>query len=159
MEDIRYTPASPDDLPAIKALLEQCDLPAEDLGSAHLEHFVTCRSGDRIVGTVGVEPLGETGLLRSLAVAPTFRGKRLGLELWTRARQKATRLGVSQLYLLTTTAERLFARWGFRRVPRDEVTEIVRSTSQYSAICPTTAVVMAIDLTTTRLSDRRDQGG
>jgi amino-acid N-acetyltransferase len=152
MEDISYSPASADDLPAIKALLDLCDLPAEDLGPAHLQHFVTCRAGERIVGTVGVEPLGETGLLRSLAVAPDFRGKSLARELWARARQKATRMGVSQLYLLTTTADGLFARWGFKQVPRDEVAELVRSTSQYSAICPTTAVVMAIDLTAKALT-------
>jgi len=146
MEDISFTPASADDLPAIKALLERCDLPSEDLGPGHLEHFVTCRSGEEIVGTVGLEPLGDVGLLRSLAVAPGSRGHRLGLALWARAREKATRLGVRKLYLLTTTADRLFARWGFKRVPRDEVADVVQSTSQYSAICPTTAVVMAIAL-------------
>jgi amino-acid N-acetyltransferase len=66
MEDISYSPASPGDLPSVRELLARCDLPAEDLRPSHLDHFVLCRDGGRLVGTVGLEPLGEVALLRSL---------------------------------------------------------------------------------------------
>jgi amino-acid N-acetyltransferase len=146
MEDISYSLASPGDLPSVRELLARCDLPAEDLRPSHFDNFVVCRDGGRLVGTVGLEPLGEVGLLRSLAVAPEFRGRRLGHELWARAREHALSRGIGRLYLLTTTAEGLFRRWGFQHVPRDQVADVVRNTTEYSTMCPSTAAVMAMDL-------------
>ena len=146
MDDNRYAQASPDELPAVKALLERCGLPAADLTPAHLEHFILGRAGARIIGTVGLEPLGQVALLRSLAVEPNLRGRRVGHELWARARDHAAASGIRRLYLLTTTAEALFGRWGFHRVPRDQVPEIVRTTTQFSGMCPDTAVVMTREL-------------
>jgi len=146
MNEITYSPASPNDLPAVQALLERCGLPSEDLEADQIEHFVLCRSGGRVVGTVGLELLGELALLRSLAVAPELRGGLIGHELWSRALAAARRLEVRQLFLLTTTAEGLFLRWGFRRLPRESVPEVVRQTSEYGAVCPSTAAVMAMDV-------------
>jgi amino-acid N-acetyltransferase len=146
MEEITYSQASADDLPAVRALLEHCGLPTQDLKADHLGHFVLCRSGGRIAGTVGLELLGDLALLRSLAVAPELRGRRIGHELWHRALAAARRLNIRQLYLLTTTAEGLFVRWGFRRLPRESVPEVVRQTSEYSGVCPSTAAVMARDV-------------
>jgi amino-acid N-acetyltransferase len=146
VEDIAYAHASPDDLPAVRALLQGCGLPTEDLRPGNLEHFVVCRLGERVIGTVGLEPLGEVALLRSLAVAQELRGRRLGHVLWARARDHALARGIRRLYLLTTTAESLFARWGFHRIPRDEVADVVRNTTEYSTMCPSTAAVMAMDL-------------
>jgi amino-acid N-acetyltransferase len=146
MEEITYSPASANDMPAVRALLEQCGLPTEDLKGDHLGHFILCRSGGRVAGTVGLELLGDLALLRSLAVAPELRNRRIGHELWDRALAVARRLEVRQLYLLTTTAEGLFVRWGFRRVPRESVPEVVRQTSEYSAVCPSTAAVMTMDV-------------
>ena len=60
-------------------------------------------------------------LLRSLAVAPDRRGRRLAHDLWRRILDRARALELERLYLLTTTAEPLFARWGFARIARDVV--------------------------------------
>jgi len=146
MQDLRYAPASPDDLPAVKELLERCGLPTADLTPTHLEHFILSRLGGRIVGTVGLELLGQVALFRSLAVEASLRGRRVGHELWARARDHAAASGIRRLYLLTTTAEALFGRWGFHRVARDQVPEIVRATSEFSGMCPSTAVVMTGEL-------------
>jgi amino-acid N-acetyltransferase len=146
MEEPTFAPATPDDLTPVRSLLVRCALPADDLGPAHLEHFFVCRLGDRLAGVVGLELLGDVGLLRSLAVAPEFRGRRLGHELWLRARERAVRLRLGDLYLLTTTAEGLFARWGFRPLARSLVPEPVRATPEYGSLCPSTATVMALAL-------------
>jgi amino-acid N-acetyltransferase len=146
LEDLVFSPAAPPDLPDIVALLERCGLPTQDLGAAHLQHFIVCRAGARLAGTVGLEPLGDVALLRSLAVAPEQRGRRIACELWQRARDHALQRGVARLYLLTTTAEALFARWGFRRVPRDHAPGAVRGTAEWSRLCPDTAAVMTADL-------------
>jgi N-acetylglutamate synthase-like GNAT family acetyltransferase len=82
-----------------------------------------CRLSGTIVGTVGLEVMGDLGLLRSLAVLPELRGQRLGHALWDGARDLARRRGISRLYLLTTTAAGLFSRCGFKAVARDEVPE------------------------------------
>jgi len=148
MHDITFAPASADNLIAIRALLEECGLPTADLHDGLLEHFTVCRLGERIVGTIGLEVFAETALLRSLAVAPGQRGQRLAHDLWARVRDQARARGIRRLYLLTTTAEALFARWGFARVARDAVPVAVQATSEYSALCPSTAVVMAIDVAT-----------
>jgi amino-acid N-acetyltransferase len=98
------------------------------------------------VGSVGLELLGDVGLLRSLAVAPQLRGRRLGHELWARSRERARARGIKRLYLLTTTAEPLFASWGFQRIPRDQAAPAIRSTTEFTAMCPSTAAMMALDL-------------
>ncbi len=146
MEDINYWPASPDDLAGVRELLARCELPTDDLKPGHLEHFILCRSGGVLVGTVGLELLGEVALLRSLAVAPELRGRRIAHELWARVRAHVSAGGIRRLYLLTTSAEGLFSRWGFHRVSRDDVAQVVRNTTEYSVMCPSTAVVMAVDL-------------
>ena len=146
MEDIRFTSATPADMPAVRTLLEFCDLPAEDLRPEHLEHFLLCRRGDRLVGTVGLELYGGHALLRSLAVTPELRGNGVGHELWARVQGEAARAGVRRLFLLTTTADGLFTRWGFSRVDRSTVPPDIQQTPEYSALCPSTAVVMARDV-------------
>ena len=68
--DLAFSPARPVDLVDVRALLERCRLPTEDLEHAHVEHFVVCRADEELVGVVGLEVLGKMALLRSLAVAP-----------------------------------------------------------------------------------------
>ena len=150
MEDLRYLPAVAGDLGALQDFLGECGLPAKDLTPEHLPHFILVRSGSRIVGSVGLELLGDVALLRSLAVARELRGYRLGHELWTRSRDLARACGVMRLYLLTTTADELFARWGFRRIPRDQAAEVVQQTTEFSTMCPASATVMALDLEAAR---------
>jgi amino-acid N-acetyltransferase len=146
MEDITFAQAIAADLPAVRALLERCQLPTADLSPAHLERFTVCRRNDELVATVGIEALGDTALLRSLAVIPELRGRRLAHALWQRARDEAVRCGIGRLYLLTNTAAGLFSSWGFRAISRDAVPEAVRATAEYSSLCGSSATVMTIEL-------------
>jgi amino-acid N-acetyltransferase len=146
MEDMAYRRATPADFTAVRALLELCELPTQDLTPRHLERFLVCRDGQRLVGSVALEVLGDLGLLRSLAVAPEVRGRGLAHDLWVEARAEARRLGLRRLYLLTTTAAGLFSRWGFETVARDAVPKAVQATPEFASLCPSSAIVMAIDL-------------
>lgn len=146
MEDLTFTPAAAADLPAVRALLERCALPADDLRQAHLDRFIVCRAGGAVVGAVGLEVAGNVGLLRSLAVAPEWRGRRVAHNLWRRISGEARGLGLHCLYLLTTTAGPLFARWGFAPIARDAVPDSIRATAEFASLCPSTAAVMATDL-------------
>jgi N-acetylglutamate synthase-like GNAT family acetyltransferase len=145
---ITCKPATAAMRPAVVGLLQSCSLPVEDV-PAGLEHFFIAAAGDLLVGTVGIEVLGDSAgiaLFRSLAVAPEWRGRGVARCLFEEARQEAQRLGVHELFLLTTTAEAVFAHWGFLRIPRDKVPGAVRATPEYRTLCPGSAVVMHLDV-------------
>lgn len=146
---VTFRPATTADLPAVRSLLERCGLPTRDLQREHLEHFFVCHAGDRLAGVVGIDTVGELGLLRSLAVDSQLRGRRIAHGLWMRSHDDALRRGVRRLYLLTTTAEQLFTRWGFCRVARELVPHSVQATEEFASLCPSSAVAMALDLVAT----------
>ena len=50
--------------------------------------------------------------------------------------------GVQDVYLLTTTAEDYFPRFGFRRVDRREVPAEVQASVEFRKACPGSAVAM-----------------
>jgi amino-acid N-acetyltransferase len=135
-------PAESADEPAIRALLRQSGLPDEDF-AAHLPHFLVARHSGNLVGTVGFELHGTDALLRSLAVAPDWQGDGLGGALVRRLEDEARRVGVRCFYLLTTTAEKFFARRWFRTIPRDRVPPAIAATPEFQGLCPATAVCMA----------------
>ena len=54
--------------------------------------------------------------------------------------------GVSAIFLLTTTAEDFFPRFGFERVSRAAVPESVRASVEFQSACPASAVVMALPI-------------
>jgi amino-acid N-acetyltransferase len=93
-----------------------------------------------------VEVLGETGLLRSVAVAPARRGLGLGRALVAEAEEEARREGVRMLYLLTETAEDYFAALGYRAVGREGLPGAIVRSGQFTTMCPASAVVMTRDL-------------
>ncbi len=140
---IRFAQAEPSDLPAIQALVSELHLPATDVGAAN-QHFIVARDGDALVGCVGLEMFSKAALLRSLAVEPSRQGEGIGKALFDRAMAEALTRGAKAMYLLTTSAEELFARFGFKRLARDEVPEEVRASAEFSSLCPATAVCMGI---------------
>jgi len=126
---------------AVQDLLRTCELPWEDIRE-HFDHFLVARQGDRIVGAVGLEHAGLSGVIRSLAVAEELRGTGIGRQLYRRIVDHAKHLGVTELGLLTTTAEGFFAREGFRRCARDQAPEYLRQTKEFQHYCPSSAVCM-----------------
>jgi len=144
--DLDYGHATAGELSQVLALLAGCGLPSDDLTADHLPHFLVCRSGGRVVGTVGLEPAGDIALLRSLAVTRDLRGRGIGHALWRRVAVHARDQGIARLFLLTTTADALFARWGFRQISRAAVPAPIQETTQYRSSCPIDAVVMTLAL-------------
>ena len=143
--DVPITSARPVDLPAVKRLLHDSGLPDRDVVAPLLANFLVARRGSVLAGVVGLEALGTCGLLRSLAVAPAERGRGLGIELTRSLERRARRLGIAQLYLLTTTAEAFFARLGYRVIPRDSAPAAIQGTTEYRELCASTSVCMIKD--------------
>ena len=141
-------PAQGDDFAAIVELLTGCALPANDLSAEHLVYFFVARVGDRLVGVAGVEPLESVGLLRSLAVAQDFRGGGLAQRLVAACEERAQDLlGVSDLYLLTTTAADYFLRRGYHELARESVPGSVAGHPQFRGLCPASARCLGKKLT------------
>ncbi len=138
--------AAPADLEAVQRLLEAAGLPHADVGAAMLRHFLVVRRGTGLAGVIGLEPLGEVGLLRSAAVAADARGKGLGVALTRAVERHAAELGVRQLYLLTTTADGFFGTLGYRAIPRGDAPAAIRGTVEYRELCASTSVCMVREL-------------
>ena len=137
----RMRPATPTDLAAIEQLLVASGLPLDGVREA-LAGFVVAETGDEVVGVAGLEVCCDEALLRSVAVAPEWRSRGLGCALVTRVISDAETRGIRALYLFTTTAERYFPSFGFRRISREEVPASVRGTVEFSSACPASATVM-----------------
>ena len=125
----------------VRALLAANDLPTDDLDDPSIQLFGAL-DGQRLAGVVGLQILGRTGLLRSLAVDPAFRDRGLGSRLCDLVVEQARARALESLWLLTTTARDYFARRGFGVAPRDEVPPQIRGTAQFSSLCPTSATMM-----------------
>jgi len=135
--------AQAQDLGAICALLDSASLPHVDVTEASLQKFLVARVDYHIVGAVGLECYEDIALLRSLVVAKEHAGFGIGKHLVTAAEKFAASVEVKSLYLLTTTADRFFAGLGFRRLQRELAPLVIKSTSQFSSLCPATAVLMS----------------
>ncbi len=127
---------------AVKALLAAARLPVDDITPDAMAHFLGAWSGPHLQGVVGIEPYGDTALLRSLAVAESRRGTGLGSALLAHAERHARESGCRTIYLLTTSAQPYFEKRGYTVTPRDAAPEAIRGTSQFSTLCPASAVLM-----------------
>ena len=113
--DIAIEKARPGDVDAVLRLLDENKLP-RDGWRDHLGTTIVARRGGEIVGVAALEVYEDGALMRSVAVAPALHGHGLGhapdrCGPAARARSEAPRA-----YLLTTTAERFFPKFGFERV-------------------------------------------
>jgi amino-acid N-acetyltransferase len=133
--------AQAEDLPAVLALLGRSQLPTAGVADA-LPHFVIAENETQVVGVAGLELYGSSALLRSVAVEESWRGTGVGRTLIDRALAVTRERGIKDVFLLTTTAEHYFPRFGFTCVSRDSVAEAVQASAEFRGACPASAVVM-----------------
>lgn len=127
---------------AVKDLLIAMQLPVADLSPDAEVRFFAFRDGSVLTGVIGLEVRGSVGMLRSLAVAETARGRGAGRALVAEVEARARDAGVEALYLLTATAGDYFARLGYRDIPRSAAPEVVSASAQYTVLCPASARLM-----------------
>ena len=130
--------AQGNDLPGIVTLLTACGLPSSDLSSASLAHFHVIESAGRLVGVAGLEVAGSQGLLRSVAVAPDFRGKGLAGRLVEATETASRKSELWALYLLANDANAasFFGRIGYTPVERSRVPASLLALPEFSQLCP-----------------------
>lgn len=138
---MRIRNARESDLPAVERLLSASKLPLDGVRD-HFADFLVAEDGEGIEGAVGLEKYETVALLRSAIVAPDHRGSGIGRQLVERALERAEEDGIDELYLLTTTAQSYFPRFGFTPTSRTTVPEELKSSAEFRGACPDTAVVM-----------------
>jgi amino-acid N-acetyltransferase len=125
----------------IAALLARSRLPVADLDTSDIE-FLVAEDAGGIVGAVGLETHGSSGLLRSLVVDESRRGAGLGAALVDAIEARAGERRIDQLVLLTTTASDFFARRGYSLIARDAAPEPVRRSAEFRSLCPASSACM-----------------
>ena len=139
---LRAEPARPHDLRGALDLLGRSELTEQDVAERWGHYFVVHEDDGRVVGVAGLEIHGEDGLLRSVAVDQDYRGQGLAASLVEAAMERARRVQLRSVYLLTTTARDYFARRGFADCPREEAPAAIRESWEFRSGCPSTAAFM-----------------
>lgn len=134
-------PATAADLPAAEALLTRAALTTVGV-SDWIDRFLVADEDGFIAGVAGLELYGDAALLRSVAVADECRGTGIGRALVERALDAAAAAGAADVFLLTTTAEHYFPRFGFTPVSRDAVSPPLLASAEFRGACPASATVM-----------------
>lgn len=133
------------DWPAIERLLTDAGLP-RDGGRDHLDQFIVGEIDGELICAGGLEVYGTNALLRSMVVTTAMRGKGWARKLLDQLIQDCASLGVTRLYLLTTTARTYFSRSGFAVVDRATIPEPVLQSREFQGACPASATAMALNL-------------
>lgn len=143
VEPFLIEPQRARDRPRVLELLQQANLPIDDLhaGGAPVD-FLVMRELGQVVGAVGLQSADGAGLLRSLVVLPSLHRQGRGAALVGATERLAARRGMDDLYLLTTTVPGFFALLDYLRVDRATVPPALQRASQFAALCPQTAVCM-----------------
>jgi amino-acid N-acetyltransferase len=128
-----------------RTLLKSSGLPADDL-NFNKDLLVGYFEGKVLVGTGGLEIYGPYGLLRSLSVKMGIRGKSVGTNITEYLIDEARERKLKAIYLLTETAHGFFEKRGFHDIARDAVPEPLKASSEFSHVCPTSALAMVLEL-------------
>lgn len=126
---------------ALIQLLETEKLPSGDLPD-DLSDFIAIIVNDELIGAAGIEKYGNYALLRSVVVAAHYRSRGIAGVLINNIESLARRNHLQELFLLTETAQNYFSKKGFRIIDRADVPEAVKQSSEFSHVCPVSAIVM-----------------
>ena len=133
------------DYDIIRELLKTNKLPYEDIISSKVD-FITSQPDGNLAGCIGIEKYGEDGLLRSFAVDDKYKNKGIGKDLLNELISKSKSEGIKKLHLLTTTADKYFAKKGFRNSERSNAPKAILNSKEFSEICPSNSVYMIMEI-------------
>lgn len=99
-----------------------------------------------ILAGYGLEVFDRDALLRSVVVTKTKRGDGIGRIIVNDALKVGKELGITTMYLLTTTADKFFQKFGFNVIQRTAVPDAIGNTTEFKTFCPDTAVCMKYEI-------------
>jgi|SRR6266498_1327657 len=140
LTEYKLIPANNNTRQKVIALLRESNLPVSDIDEQK-ELFALLQNNE-VAGTAGLEYFGNCALLRSVSVRKDLQGKGLGKFINRELEKISKQRGIDCLYLLTTTAKDFFTKEGYEVISKNDIPESIKSTSEFSSICPSTATVM-----------------
>ncbi|HUQ48667.1 MAG TPA: arsenic resistance N-acetyltransferase ArsN2 [Gemmatimonadaceae bacterium] len=146
MKDFWIRRAKAEDLESVCKLLETSHLPVEGVTESFDNFILAEGNGIHVVGAAGLEIYGRVALLRSVVVASGWQGYGVGRALTGEILSRARERGITDVYLLTTTAEQFFPSFGFVKVDRPVVPEELQQSPELRGACPSSATVMRLSL-------------
>jgi len=146
-ENLPITAASSDDFSDILDLLSLVRLPHDGVAE-NISNFLVVRDESlKLIATIGLERYGNTGLLRSAAVAPEYQECGIGSRLTEELLERATKDGVERIVLLTTTARDFFARrFGFCDASRTNFENDLAASAEWNLPRCSSAACMSLEL-------------
>jgi amino-acid N-acetyltransferase len=124
------------------AALRKANLPAADVTEPRILFWRFSTDDDVPAGFGGLEVHGPDALMRSVVTLPPLRGRGIGAAIVSALEMEARLAKCSAIYLLTTTAERLFGKLGYAKLDREQAPMGIRASTQFSSLCPDTATLM-----------------
>lgn len=128
------------DYAAFVGALTIASLPTDDLEESG--RYYALDDDRQLVGFGGLEGSGPDQMIRSVVIPLRLRGRGYGQGVVDGLIRRAVADGVERLWLLTTSAGPFFSRLGWRAEDRARAPEAVRTSRQFSGLCPASAVLM-----------------
>lgn len=148
-----FRSAAPEDWPTIARLLTEASLPLEGAEEALSGFLLAFDSRKTLLGSAALERYdSDTALLRSVAVRKTARGEGWGTRLVQTLLNRAREAGIREIWLLTTTADGYFPRFGFQPADRKTAPAALRDSIEFREACPASAIAMRLILAEERAS-------
>jgi amino-acid N-acetyltransferase len=122
------------DLQDVLILLEEVNLPREGVAESFQDFFVIRKDG-KIRGCIGIEIYGDVGLMRSVAIHPSFQGQGYGGKLVETLENYARDKKLVKIYLLTDTAEKFFIKLNYNVISRDRANPKIKQSVEYTTLC------------------------
>jgi amino-acid N-acetyltransferase len=119
--------AAEEDLFRLRRLLKEAGL--NDRGiEPHIRHFFVVETSEKegvpeMVGAVGMEVYGQSGLIRSFVLKRGPWNGKVGVEMMRFLLQYAQGLGLSRVYLLAGASMSFFREIGFKEIAPDDLPE------------------------------------
>jgi amino-acid N-acetyltransferase len=144
---ITITPAHPSSREEVLSLLQRVQLPIEGV-TEFFAHFMIAKNGaGHIIGYVGLEPHGQIGLLRSAAVHPDYQRHKIGTRLVFSLLHQARQSGLTEIVLLTATAQGFFAKtFGFQPAKRWRYNKRLQPSPEWNLPHCSSAILMKLPL-------------
>jgi len=148
------------DLPGVRRLLRDCNLPEDGIEDQFPKSFVVAENDGELIGVAAIKEYGSAGLLRSVAVAEACRSRAVGGHLVAECLERAKLRGSTEVYLLTLDAQGYFESFGFAVLDRDQVPAEVAASREFDSVCPATATAMVLQLSDRQpgMKARREKG-
>ena len=145
MEELTIHQANSGYLTEIKKILRSHNLPNDDIDD-HIDNFIVAKINGSVIGVIGVQFFNKLALLRSFGVINNYQHSGIGTILYNEMLKKMKNQLISEVFLLTISAESYFLKKGFNRIHRNIVPQKIKKSHEFKYACPSSAVCMKIIL-------------